>query len=194
MTAAAGDTHRVSNRRWGGRWPWVFGVHVALVLGLSLLFGIVTDLGDDADGANVGAVILLLPLLPLGLPWSLPLIIEPYRFDSVAPAVLNVVIHGLLLVSFLVVRARHRARLCPRGWAKPHDAHPSGPGGLRRIGSEPRATQGPTGSATLAVRPPAVGFDECGVPWWFMSNGRSDPGGLLVAAPLPAGRSAPANT
>ena len=62
----------------------------------------------------------MLPLLPLGLPWSVPVIIDPYRFDPsaetlahaliFAPAVLNVVLHGLVLAVFVVVRSRRRAR------------------------------------------------------------------------------------
>lgn len=109
----------MNNGRRGRIWPGVFAAHAALVLGLTLLFLIVTDLGNLPDGANRGARILLLPLLPLGLPWSLPVILDPSRFDPAAeslshamyfaPALLNVVIHGLLLM-FFVFRAQHRAR------------------------------------------------------------------------------------
>lgn len=111
------DTHLVKNRRQGRIWTWLFGVHAALVLGLLLLFVLVAELTNPTGGANIGAGILLLPLLPLGLPWSLPVIVDPYRFDPAAeslvytvylgPALLNVAVHGLLLLSCSVLRAQH---------------------------------------------------------------------------------------
>ncbi|WP_368680665.1 hypothetical protein R1X32_10905 (plasmid) [Rhodococcus opacus] len=61
-----------------------------------------------------------MPLLPLGLPWSLPAILDPYRFDSAAdsleyalywgPALLSVVLNGLLAVAYSLFRAHHRPR------------------------------------------------------------------------------------
>lgn len=101
-------------------WVGIFVAHAGLVLGLTLLFLIVADLGHAPSGVNLGAGLLLLPLLPLGLPWSLPMITDPYRFDPaaetlahaliLAPAVLNVALHGLALAVFVVVRKRRRAR------------------------------------------------------------------------------------
>lgn len=120
MDAVPGDTHLVSSGRRGRIRAWIFCAHLVLVCGLTLLFVIVALLGDPEDGANIGAGILLLPLLALGVPWSLPVITDPYRFDQVAdalwyavnlgPALLNVVLHGVLLVSYAVLRAKHRAR------------------------------------------------------------------------------------
>lgn len=114
------DTHFVSNGRQGRIRIWLFGVHAALVLGLLLLFVLVAELANPTGGANIGAGILLLPLLPLGLPWSLPVIVDPYRFDPAAeslvytmymgPALLNVVLHGLLLLSYSRLRAQHGPR------------------------------------------------------------------------------------
>lgn len=119
-SARPGDTQPVRNGREGGIWVGVFAAHAGLVLGLTLLFLIVADLGHAPAGVNLGAGLLLLPLLPLGLPWSVPVIIDPYRFDPAAenlahalifaPAALNVVLHGLVLAVFRVVRRRRRAR------------------------------------------------------------------------------------
>ncbi|MDI9939242.1 hypothetical protein QM806_28085 [Rhodococcus sp. IEGM 1351] len=112
-----GDTHPVHNRRPSRTRIWLFGAHAALVLGLLVLFVLIAELANPTDGANIGAGILLLPLLPLGLPWSLPVIVDPYRFDPAAealvytlylgPALLNVALHGLLLLSCSVLRAQH---------------------------------------------------------------------------------------
>ncbi|MCQ4120715.1 hypothetical protein [Rhodococcus tibetensis] len=97
----------MANGRDGSIWVAIFAAHAGLVLGLTLLFLIVADLGHGSAGVNLGAGLLLLPLLPLGLPWSVPMITEPYRFDpaaetlahalSFAPADLNVALHGLVL-------------------------------------------------------------------------------------------------
>ena len=115
-----GDTRPVRNGREGGIWVGIFAAHAGLVLSVTLLFLIVADLGHSPTGVNLGAGLLLLPLLPLGLPWSLPVITDPYRFDPAAetlahafffaPAVLNVALHGLVLAVFFVVRRRRRAR------------------------------------------------------------------------------------
>ncbi|QHE72741.1 hypothetical protein [Rhodococcus sp. WAY2] len=119
--AIPGDTRPATGRRHGRTWRWILGAHAALVVGLLLLFLLVAELASPTDGANIGAGILLLPLLPLGLPWSLPVILDPYRFDSAAqtfgyalywgPALLNVAIDGLLWVVCSRLRTQHRPRI-----------------------------------------------------------------------------------
>ncbi|MEV0397377.1 hypothetical protein [Polymorphospora rubra] len=87
-------------------------VHAAVVLVLALAF-LVLDANSGPD-ANIGAGLVGLPLLALGLPWSLFYFADPYAFGDVAaavrllaivgPAVLNVVLHAL--VWWLVGRRR----------------------------------------------------------------------------------------
>ncbi|MEV0733187.1 hypothetical protein [Polymorphospora sp. NPDC050346] len=87
-------------------------VHAAVVLVLVLAF-VVIDANSGPD-ANIGAGLVGLPLLALGVPWSLFYFADPYAFDDVAaplrllaiagPAVLNVVLHAL--VWWLVGRRR----------------------------------------------------------------------------------------
>ena len=71
------------------------------------------------DGANIGLGLVLLPLIGLGLLWSLPVVVNPYRFDELSvaaqaaldlgPAYLNVALHALV---FVVDRRRsHSSRL-----------------------------------------------------------------------------------
>ena len=65
------------------------------------------------QGANIGAGLVALPLLAAGLPWSVPFLVDPYRFDGVpqsawyvvalGPAVLNVALHAVVMA---VVRSR----------------------------------------------------------------------------------------
>lgn len=57
-----------------------------------------------------------LPLIPLGLPWSLPAATDPYRFDGagtalrylalIGPAWLNLALHGALFARFRTRRTR----------------------------------------------------------------------------------------
>lgn len=94
-------------------------IHTVVVVGLaatSLAFFLVTFEGEV--GADIGAGLIALPLIPLGLPWSLPNIYDkfvapilpmsaydyPYPCWTEAvewtalygPALLNVVLHALL--------------------------------------------------------------------------------------------------
>ena len=109
---------------WVGRsWLRVWAVHAVVVLGLTALFVVATLTMDPADGVPIGLGILALPLLPLGLPWSRPAIEDPYQFDGLppvlwftvtfGPAVLNVVLHGVVMVSVGALRRR-------RGGPRPH--------------------------------------------------------------------------
>ena len=94
-------------------------VHAVVVVGLTAVTLTMLLTSDPDGGANIGAGILSLPLIPLGLPWSLlnaydkfvgPVLPEsayeyptPWWFDGVqlsllyVPALLNVVLHGWLV-------------------------------------------------------------------------------------------------
>jgi hypothetical protein len=95
-------------RRRGGVWPWLLFAHAVIVAALTTLFLVLHRTTAPEEGANIGAGIVALPLLALGLPWSFPFFINPYRFDglterswyvvALGPAVLNVVLHGAALV------------------------------------------------------------------------------------------------
>lgn len=79
-------------------------VHAALVGVLLLVFAALALAGDPADGANIGAGIALLPILVLGLPWSIPAWAAPdwaqglgpvlWAVVALGPAVLNVALHA----------------------------------------------------------------------------------------------------
>lgn len=78
--------------------------HAGVVAVLLALFTILVMLADRAGGADIGAGIALLPVLALGLPWSLPVLINPYSVDAapelvwyllnLGPAVFNVPLHA----------------------------------------------------------------------------------------------------
>ncbi len=98
-------------------WRALLIAHALIVLSLTALF-VVLEASTPLDtGANIGAGLVALPLLLLGLPWSMPFVINPYRFDDLetvawhlvafGPAALNVVLHALL---FTVITARRRRR------------------------------------------------------------------------------------
>ncbi len=81
-------------------------VHLLLVSGLTVVY-VVLILSEPPDaGANIGAGLVAIPLLvPLGVPWSLPFFVNPYRFDGwsdtsrsvvmFGPAYFNVALHAL---------------------------------------------------------------------------------------------------
>ncbi len=97
-------------------WWWLFRVHAIGASGLTALVVVLLVTTPADGGANIGAGLLGLPLLPLGLPWSLLHILNPYRFDDLgdvawlvvvfAPAMINVGIHAAVLV--IVSRNRKR--------------------------------------------------------------------------------------
>lgn len=92
-------------------------VHVALVAILAVVLAVMVAGHGDGPDANIGAGLVLLPLIALGLPWSLLYFALPISLDdsstlvyvlvSIAPAVLNIVLLQLLL------RWRRRRRSAP---------------------------------------------------------------------------------
>ncbi|SDO53586.1 hypothetical protein SAMN05428965_4280 [Geodermatophilus sp. DSM 45219] len=87
-----------------------------MVLGLAALFVVASLTVDPADGVPIGLGIPAPPLLLLGLTWSHPAIEDPYQFDGLStvpwlavtfgPAVLDVVLHGAVMVSVGALRGR----------------------------------------------------------------------------------------
>ncbi len=104
-------------------WLRLWVVHAVGVLGPTTLLVTGLLVADPEDGVPIGLGILALPLLPLGLPWSRPAIEDPYQFDGLppvlwftvtfGPAVLNVVLHGVVMVSVGALRRR-------QGGPRPH--------------------------------------------------------------------------
>ena len=98
-------------------WSWFLLAHVVLVVLLTVIAVLLFVTTDPADGANIGLGLVLLPLIGLGLPWSLPVVVDPYWLDefSVAaqaalelgPAYFNVALHALV---FAVGRRRSQPR------------------------------------------------------------------------------------
>ena len=96
-------------------WPRLFIAHAAIVAALTTVCVALFESTPPEQGANIGAGILAMPLLAWGLPWSLPHLIDPYRFDGLSafswyvvvfgPAVLNVALHGVVMA---VVRTRRK--------------------------------------------------------------------------------------
>ncbi|WNV77551.1 hypothetical protein [Geodermatophilus sp. DSM 44513] len=94
-------------------WLRAWSVHALVVLGMTTLsvFALLT-----ADGVPIGLGVLLLPLLLVGLPWSWPALTATVWLDQLpialwwvalfGPAVLNVVLHGALLVAVATLRRR----------------------------------------------------------------------------------------
>ncbi|MBD0323030.1 MAG: hypothetical protein ICV72_06535 [Aldersonia sp.] len=85
------------------RWK-LLTAHAAVVVALSIaVLVLALATADESNDPNIGLGLLMLPLLALGLPWSVFFIRDPYRFDGVpgavlfvvalAPAFLNVVLH-----------------------------------------------------------------------------------------------------
>lgn len=91
-------------------------VHAITVIALITVFWVGTIAADPEDGVPIGLGLFALPLLALGLPWSWPAISNPYQFDGLSPipwtlatfgpAMLNVILHGLVLVVFGRIRRR----------------------------------------------------------------------------------------
>lgn len=68
-----------SQRDW---WRALLVAHALIVVTLTAL-SVVLEASTAADtGANIGAGLVALPLLLLRLPWSMPFVINPYRFDD----------------------------------------------------------------------------------------------------------------
>ena len=81
-----------------------------------LVMGVVLTDADHGPTAAVGLLVPGVPLLFLGLPWSLYFCADPYAFDDagmvivhlmvVGPAIVNVLLHGVY---------RHVRVRCPGG-------------------------------------------------------------------------------
>lgn len=69
-------------RRRGGVWPWLLIAHAVIVAALTTLFLVLHRTIAPEEGANIGAGIVALPLLALGLPWSF--LSSSTRTDSMA--------------------------------------------------------------------------------------------------------------
>jgi hypothetical protein len=90
--------------------------HAAVVLVLLALFiAMYANIPTKAGPTYVvGLTLPYVPLLVLGLPWSLGYLNDPYAYDDVdritrlvvmlGPAVLNVVVHGLIRLVLPAVR------------------------------------------------------------------------------------------
>jgi hypothetical protein len=82
-------------------------LHTVVVLTLITLVVLAIATADPLDGANIGAGLLDLILLVLGLPWSIPILCFPYGLDDApkaaallahfAPAIINVLLHWRLV-------------------------------------------------------------------------------------------------
>jgi hypothetical protein len=80
-------------------------VHLLVVVGLTVAFVVLFVSTPPNTGANIGLGLVGLPLLALGLPWSLPTFVNPYARDDwsdtaravvdFGPAYLNVALHAL---------------------------------------------------------------------------------------------------
>jgi len=118
---------RVIARRW--YFSPLLVIHAAVVVGLTALTLTMLLTTDPDDGANIGAGILTLPLVPMGLPWSLlnvydkfvspvlPMSAHDYPYPwwtqlvefaaLYGPALLNVVLHAVLVRHLARRRVRH---------------------------------------------------------------------------------------
>ena len=91
-------------------------VHVTVVIALITVVWVATITKGPEDGVLIGLFLFAEPLLALGLPWSWPAISNPYQYDGLSPiawnlatfgpAMLNVILHGLVLVAFGRIRRR----------------------------------------------------------------------------------------
>lgn len=81
-------------------------LHLGLVVLVTIPYcGILLVARSGSSAFPIGLGLLALPLVPLGLPWSLPYEVNPYAFDDVGeplysllqlgPAYLNVLLHAL---------------------------------------------------------------------------------------------------
>ena len=92
--------------------------HASLVAVLTVAFVLLSVAADTGEGVSIGAGLVGLPLVALGVPWSLPVLLDPYVFDSASaglslvvafgPAWLNLALHGAAVAW---VARRHGRRL-----------------------------------------------------------------------------------
>jgi len=79
------------------RWYFVI-VHAVIVSGLTALF-VFRLLTYDGIGADIGLGMIGMPILLLGLPWTIPYLKDPYAFDSLPDAIHFVVTLGPAFVN-----------------------------------------------------------------------------------------------
>jgi hypothetical protein len=97
-------------------WRRLLITHAVLVVTLTTLFSVAVLATPPEDGATIGAGLIALPLLPLGLPWAWPAISDPYQFDGLSPFLWSLVTFGpawlnvLLHVAVFLVAGRSRRR------------------------------------------------------------------------------------
>ena len=114
----------VERRRKAFGWGWL-AAHVVLLAPCLLTYYLTwEDMGAPGDGA-VGVGGIATPLIPLGLPWNIPAIIDPDRVAYTAepmpslyylgPAVLNLILH----LAYRVRRWRRRQRPADLGAVTP---------------------------------------------------------------------------
>jgi hypothetical protein len=95
------------------RWGLVV-CHAVVVGGLLALLGILLATHDTPD-ANIGAGLGGLALLVIGLPWSLPFLLDPDRFGDASNALRALVIAGPALLNLLLHAAITAVRRRRRG-------------------------------------------------------------------------------
>lgn len=108
-------------------WSWGVAIHAILVAALLALFTILMLTTPPGTGANIGAGMVGLVVMALGLPWTLPVFWDlgqvsdlPTVLDylvKLGPAVLNVAIHaGIRSVFVFAERRRRRSRSTGGPW------------------------------------------------------------------------------
>lgn len=106
-------------------------MHAVLVIPCLLIYYLTwEDMGGPHDSAAVGVGGIATPLIPLGLPWNIPALVDPDRVAYTAepvpslyylgPAVLNLTLH----LAYRVRRWRRREQpLSPRAGTSPATGH-----------------------------------------------------------------------
>ena len=121
MTVLCGDRAKihgdaVSAQGVNRGWRRLLIAHAVLVVALTTFFFVAVLATPPEDGANIGAGLIALPLLPLGLPWAWPAISDPYQFDGLSPFLWSLVTFGpawlnvLLHLAVFLVASRSRRR------------------------------------------------------------------------------------
>jgi hypothetical protein len=97
-------------------WCRLLIAHAVLVVALTTFFFVAVLATPPENGANIGAGLIALPLLPLGLPWAWPAMSDPYQFDGLSPFLWSFVTFGpawlnvLMHVAVFLVASRSRRR------------------------------------------------------------------------------------
>ncbi|MGH8794258.1 MAG: hypothetical protein ACRDXX_16625 [Stackebrandtia sp.] len=107
-------------RRIAPVWTWLLAAHALSVLLLWAVFLIMTATTPPDAGANIGAGLVGLVLVGLGLPWSIPAFLEVYSLKDAAlylfmlgPSVLNVVVHAAVYLAVTGRRLRSPSGTTP---------------------------------------------------------------------------------